>query len=447
MDIYDNEYNDSKNINNINLFPQNEQEKKFHQTPGFNNLFNEYSNIEDEELINNLPQQQNLYEEEINYNIDTAKNKESQSSSNKKRPTNSPVNFNNYYNNYNEDIFNSNENNNDDINDINDQQNYIQKLETKIRDQSKIINNLLEYKNLCEKRIRQLNPNENLPITKKNLFPQNDKINTSSNFYRKDKNFDDLYSKCLKLSNDIKYLNNNNITQSEVNEIKKKYNDLKNEYRNLYGKIKQQDDVIKEQKNEIESLKTENSNISRINDENEENNNEIIKNLKSQVETFRKNLVLSQAMVNSLKSEIEQMTIEKNNETLIDSGNKNRNIKNYSNGQIKNTNNDEYGIDNNAFSSNGLNNNRNNNNLNYNNDLKYKDQLLANVLEENNKLRNYINNASNSNLANNSNQSINNSNQSLFENKFTYFNDYITKIKKISMKYLMILYQIYLINI
>ena len=439
MNIHDNEYSNPKKIDKINLFPPSE--KNIRKTSGFNKLFNEYSNIEDEEFINDLPQQQNLYEEEINYNIDTAKNKESQSSSDKKRQIPPPSDLNNYYDNYNEDIFNNN--NNDDIN---DQQNYIKKLEKKIREQTKTINNLLEYKNLCEKRIKQLNPSEPLPITKKNLFSQSEKINTSSNFHRKEKNFDELYSKCLKLSNDIKYLNSNNITKTEVNKIKKKYNDLKNEYRNLYGKIKQQDDIIKEQKSEIESLKTENSNISKIKDENEENNDEIIKNLKSQVETFRKNLVLSQAMVNSLKSEIEQMTIEKNNETVVGNSSKIRNNKKYSNGRIKNSNNDENEFDNNGVNVNNksFNNNRNNSNASFNdNDFNYKDKLLANVLEENNKLRDRIknietnnNNTNNSNMVNNSNQSnINNNNnndsdRSLFENKFMFFNDYITKIKK-----------------
>ena len=424
MNINDNDNSDNTKKDNINIPPPKEGENNFHQTPAFNNLFNEYSNIENEELINNLPQQQNLYEEEINYNIDSAKNKESQSSSNKKKPVSAPVDLNNYYNNYNEDIFDNNNNNDD----KNDQQNYIKKLEAKIRDQSKIINNLLEYKNLCEKRIKQLNPNENLPLTKKSLYPQNEKNNTSSNFYRKEKNFDDLYSKCLKLSNDIKYLNNNNISQAEVNKIKKKYNDLKKEYRNLYGKIKQQNDIIQEQKDEIESLKTENSNISKLKDENEENNEEIIQNLKTQVETFRKNLVLSQAMVNSLKSEIEQMSTEKNVETGVGSGNKNRDNKNYSNGQIRNTNNNEYENNNNDFN--------NRSNRNNNNDSNYKDKLLANLLEENNKLRNQVknienNNANNSNLINDNNQNNNNNNnQSLFENKFMFFNDYITRIKK-----------------
>ena len=83
MNINDNDNSDNTKKDNINIPPPNERENNFHQTPAFNNLFNEYSNIENEELINNLPQQQNLYEEEINYNIDSAKNKESQSSSTK----------------------------------------------------------------------------------------------------------------------------------------------------------------------------------------------------------------------------------------------------------------------------------------------------------------------------------------------------------------------------
>ena len=46
---------------------------------------------------------------------------------------------------------------------------YTEKLETKIQEQAKRLSDLTKYKILCEKRIRELNPNEKIPLNEDSI--------------------------------------------------------------------------------------------------------------------------------------------------------------------------------------------------------------------------------------------------------------------------------------
>ena len=117
---------------------------------------------------------------------------------------------------------------------------YISKLEHKIKEQAKRLTELTKYKFICEKRILQLNPNEQLPlISISNITESSNRIDSNNS------NYDALYEK--------------------YKQLLASYNEMFNE------------------------------------------NNQKYETLKSQNNNYRKQLVLSQALVNSLKSEIEQM--------------------------------------------------------------------------------------------------------------------------------------------
>ena len=180
--------------------------------------------------------------------------------------------------------------------------------------------------------------------------------------------------------------------------------------------------IIEKQKSENEYLINilESKNKENINDN---NSNENINELKQQAETFRRDLVLSQAIVNSLKSEIE---ILNRNKSIQKEFNNENNKNNYLN---------------------NLTNNERNDLINENNILKKslteKNLLITNLLEENYKLNETIKSYGiniNNNAINNIKTNKNENNISLikemknvisqYENKFGFFNDYINKIKK-----------------
>ena len=150
---------------------------------------------------------------------------------------------------------------------------YINQLEYKIRDQAKRLSELEKYKYLCERRIKQLNPNHPLPITEEILeIPiQKDEIID----IEEQKNYYDLLRKTVE--NDL----------------------LKN---GLLNKYITADGVLEFAK------------------------------IKNECEEYRKQLVLAQSMINSLKSDVEDLIKEnniyknkKNNES------KDNNINNVSN--------------------------------------------------------------------------------------------------------------------
>ena len=367
---------------------------------------------------------------------------------------------------------------------------YIKKLENKINNQKKQISHLIDYKNLYEKKINEIMSDDIIPLTIDSLNPtfytndgkQNSttkkKLNTSysqnhlkldsnsnnkiyektidMNFFRNNNSdyykqkYNNLYSKYLKLYKDYRNINNNRDTNFEISKLKNNLFKLQNIYENTLEELKKE--------------KEKNKNILKIKnwDENNENEyeNENVKYWKQQAEIFRKNLVLSQALVNSLKSEIIQMKKNTKDNNNINNGNIKRNSNYSSNNKDIKNNNNKSSIN---FHTSQNNNQFNDSNfplINENNFLKQslsnKNILLSNVLEENNRLNNVlksngINILDYKNFKNlNKEQSNNNSNTTLnniqpnkddeiielknilseYENKLYYFNDYINNIKK-----------------
>ena len=102
--------------------------------------------------------------------------------------------------------------------------------------------------------------------------------------------------------------------------LKEKYKSLKIENAKLIDLLQQETIAAEEQKNIISLLQQtiDNELIKNgiINKYITSNNIIDFAKLKSEAEEYRKELVLSQALVNSLKSEIEQYNKEKENESL-----------------------------------------------------------------------------------------------------------------------------------
>ena len=215
--------------------------------------------------------------------------------------------------------------------------------------------------------------------------------------------YDQLYSKYIKLINDYKNLSNNSVSTNEYSKLKAQYNNLKNKNNTLLRDIKNE-----------RSKKNENSESAKI------------KELKEQVDTFRKELVLSQAMVNSLRAELDQLNkyrINNNNDNDNNDGTNrdHNNIKNSDKRNKMNSNDKEDDINILKRENEDLKSSLRNNNL-----------LLSKVLEENNRLRegkfdNQILNKSNENKDNEINDLKNNLSQ--YKEKFNYFNEYINNIK------------------
>ena len=277
----------------------------------------------------------------------------------------------------------------------NSKDNIINDLQKKINLQQEQISKLLEYKSLYENKIKENDSStefhlklekaekslNDLLIGKKPNYKNNrnktarinktkSDMNIHKSTYSQNEKYNLLYHKYIKLLQDYKELSNNSTyTTTEYTKMKTQYNE-----------IKEQNSLLLKQINK------------------KENENEKIKELTQQVQTFREELVLSQALVNSLKAELENMSKNKNNF--------NTNESVFDNEKIKMT-------------------------------LKKNNMLLSNILQENNELRKKANNYS----TNNNNDFLNNdllinlqNNLSAYENKFDYFNDYINNIKnKISI--------------
>ena len=217
--------------------------------------------------------------------------------------------------------------------------NYIEQLEIKIQEQAKRLNELTRYKFLCEKRLKQLNPIEELPVTEESLSRDSPrKFSPQSN--QKDK-YDQLYEKYINLLKKYNELisNNNNILSNEVShesngnndkykKLKEKYKKLKEENQRTIELLKEETLATEEQRNMIALLK-------------QTIDNDLIKSgilrkyitsddvidfakIKNEAEEYRKELVLSQALVNSLKSEIEIFMKEKNKMNLNEFKNENK---------------------------------------------------------------------------------------------------------------------------
>ena len=409
---------------------------------------------------------QNLYAEDTEYEIESVSKyiQDSQTNKNSKKPT------------------------------------YIEQLETKIQEQAKRLNDLYKYKILCEKRIKDLNPNEEFPVSEESIKNQSKKSSVKDENENK---YDELLEKHKKLTknyNELKEINSvqtdrsnkSNVSIEKYKLLKEKYKQLKNENDKIINILQQETNATEEQKNIISMLQqTIDSELLKNGTINQyitpENLIDFIK-LKNEADEYRKELVLSQAMVNSLKYEIEQFNkekedsdkkrkksiesydIENNNNnpnnrlnTFDDYNNFENNMKFRSNSQnrfnIDNLRKNIHSLDFSEEGSNTDNNvndiysqNENNSNRNYLNEnislkttINKQNQTISDLLKSNSELKQLVNEAVyklNEGLSLNNNARDKMKNLELeielkktelgqYEEKFTYFNDYISNIKSL----------------
>ena len=487
-------YKYSKSHNTFNIHPKDLINNfKYHETLETNNSLTlsecqtEIINENSKDFYKNNSNIKDSYDEEINYNIDeiTNKNDHDTTDSSKIKKAN-VIKINNEK--INEPVFyceRSHKNSTQKEYWLEEKNRYIQELEKQIQSQQNTINNLLKNKKLFQERIYKLNNknktnfdeneyffaslenNQNYGYSNRKMLKKlskediknrtyNNKFNNkkiekmSNSFEEKNKNLKDkynvLYSKYLQLNNDFKYLNNNN-SLKEINQIKYKYEKLLQEYRILQDMVEQKNKIIEKQKNEIKKIKNnENCKIQYILGGNEEK--EIIKNLKQQVEVFRKDLVLSQAMVNSLKSELEQSN-KNNNKSISHNLKTNLNRSNTMDNYIFTFNNNKsinQSITPVLQSGKLINYNdiiyNNDNSQNLINSINNKNKLLTKVLAENNQLRKRLQKFD-SFLPEFEDKTYNDEKLEelndkkiikKYEEKFKYFNRYIKKVKAIIAK-------------
>ena len=379
---------------------------------------------------------------------------------------------------------------------MNLKQSYIEQLELKIQDQARRLNELYKYKLLCEKRIRELNPNEIIPLTEESIKSNSKKSSIKDE--SENNKYDELYEKYKKLKKNFKDFkensaqsersNDSNINIEKYKLLKEKYKKLKNENEEITDLLNQETKATEEQKNIISLLQqTIDSELFKNGTINQyispENIIDFVK-LKNEADEYRKELVLSQAMVNSLKYEIEQLNKEKkeNNESRKNSIESNniendsninnhrlnsniddyyykKNFKGRSNSQNKfNIDNIRKNINSIDFSDNKSNDDNYNNdnyfernnkknylneNLNLKTNINKQNQTISGLLKEKSELKKLI-----SELMYKINESLSLNNDakdkiksleleialkknelSQFEDKFTYFNDYISNLK------------------
>ena len=349
---------------------------------------------------------------------------------------------------------------------------YIEKLESKIRQQAKTISDLNKYKYLCEKRIKQLNPNEILPLTLDSL--SNETINNDFNNSNINKKYEVLndYNEILRNKNNTNDTSSNTILVTNPNDkykvLKEKYKRIKEENKKIIEVLKDQTKACEMQKNIIKVLQQAIDNdISKNSDLKKYitiDNVVDFTQLKMESEQYRKELVLSQALVNSLRSEIEQLNKEKeegkNNFEGINNniGGIGKNID-YSKFNNNNINiNDNEDNDNDKQKDNyyhEIDNNPNENNLLMSENISLKTtlnnqaQLIKELMDENNSLKKLVDEATiklNDCINNKNENKVNNANLNYelnskineikqYEDKFTYFNDYISTIKSIFMNF------------
>ena len=174
---------------------------------------------------------------------------------------------------------------------------------------------------------------------------------------------------------DIKNINNNDdetISTNDLTKLKSKYLELKNAHDMTLSKLKKERKKNQRQKEEIElMINSIKSGENKKNDLNEMHDE--INKLKEENATFRQELVLSQALINSLQSEIKN----------------NNNINNNSNFEDISIRNNLYGNGNNKFNKKNY---KDINDLfkeinNLNSALNKKNEIIDSVLIENKKLR------------------------------------------------------------
>ena len=345
---------------------------------------------------------------------------------------------------------------------------YIEKLESKIRQQAKTISDLSKYKYLCEKRIKQLNPNEILPLTIDSLSDES--INNNFKNSKINNKYEILndYNEIIK--NNTNDVTNNTILVTNPNEkykiLKEKYKRIKEENKKIIEVLKDQTKACEMQKNIIKVLQ-------QAIDNDILKNNDIKKyitidnvvdftQLKLESEKYRKELVLSQALVNSLRSEIEQLNKEKeegkNNFEVFNNNiegiGKNIDYSKFNNNNININDNEENDKQKENYYH-EIDNNQNENNLLMSENLSLKTtlnnqaQLIKELMDENNSLKKLVDEATiklNDCINNKNENKVNNDNLNYelnskineikqYEDKFTYFNDYISTIKSIFMNF------------
>ena len=334
----------------------------------------------------------------------------------------------------------------------------IEQLQLKIEEQEKIIYELNNYKYLCEKRIRQLNPNEIFPITNNSLYNYNNKMeshNKENNLYNQNinKKYELLNEKFEKLLNDYNEIINNNqdISSNTINGgnnsdkyklLKEKYKKIKSENKKIIELLKEETKACEMQKNIIDVLKK------ALDNDICKNNN--LKNyitvdnivdftqLKMEAEQYRKELVLSQALVNSLKSEIEQINKEKEakNFDLLNKQNLNPDMEVNNYNLNDNNRNEEQNL---IMSE----------NISLKSNLNSQAQLIKELMDENQNLKKLVDEATiklNDCISNRNENNLNNEKLNIelnsktneikqYENKFIYFNEYIGTVKSIFMNF------------
>ena len=129
-------------------------------------------------------------------------------------------------------------------------------------------------------------------------------------------------------------------------------------------------------------------NAKRLNISNNNQDKELIKELQEQCETLRKDLVLSQAMVNSLKTEIDFLKKSNSNSIEKNGGGKKKILTGIDKYNFTFNDNASVSPKNNLEQSINLNNN-DYSKMDLVNSLNNKNKLLTKVLQENNLLRNY----------------------------------------------------------
>ncbi len=353
-------------------------------------------------------------------------------------------------------------------------QTYIEQLESKIQVQAKRLSELTKYKLLCEKRIRQLNPNEDFPITEESI--SRDASNRIQNCQRdKYDIMSEKYIKLLKEHNELIKRNNSsknfnhddnnfNANIDSYNKLKERFNSLQKENEKIIELLKEETIATQEQKNIISLLE-------------KAINNDFIKNgiinqyitsenlidftkLKNESENYRKELVLSQALVNSLKSEIEHLNKEKNDNEInkksigINSdpldNNFNQNI--YHGYKEENNNTDSLNYNEESMEKENNNNIQNNlylsENLSLKSTLNNQAQIISNLMNENLNLKQIVEEANSKlneglNINNDARERMKNLEKKLnikgnelsqYEEKFSFFNDYISNLKSSLMK-------------
>ena len=459
-----------------NKFPKSQTSSNIHSHELFHKKFPLKNIMNNNSSKSTSQYNELLYDEEINYNIDSTK----------------PVHDTTYCTNLQKDNkkFDTNLLSNEEILDKNivqkdywleEKNSYIKQLEKKIKKQNNIINGLLNnenssnsknlnnndksnnnsfmdynyenkkmfkklnQKNQKSKTFIEENNNSNNDISINNTFNSYMNNNNSNNKYISNSNtsktnndkYDSLYSKYLNLFNDFKYLNNNKNNEKTLNKLKTKYNSLLEENNNLKSKLKSKNKLIKNQQKEIEKMKS--INAKRLNISNNNQDKELIKELQEQCETLRKDLVLSQAMVNSLKTEIDFLKKSNSNSIEKNGGGKKKILTGIDKYNFTFNDNASVSPKNNLEQSINLNNN-DYSKMDLVNSLNNKNKLLTKVLQENNLLRNrlkkfdsflpnFIDVYDNDEFEELNKEQLRENLIKKYEEKFQYFSSYVKRIK------------------